>query len=248
MIKMNLFQEIKAAAGLGNKNKGITFNDIIGYEEIKDILQRALENNIPINMLFNGVAGSAKTMFMKAIKEICGDKAFYVNCITSSVQKFLADLNRVQKKKNVLIIDEIDKWTKSGHEKLLTLLEDGEVFVNYKSYDPFWIRIPNLKVFAAGNSTVKLLKPLKSRFLVYDFPEYTEEEYRQIITFKLREAMIKDDIIETIITHKLETEDKDPRKAIELVGLLKRNDTPESVKKLLRAQEKYRSTEDINYN
>lgn len=245
---MNLFNNIKAAAGLANKNKTITFNDIIGYEEIKDILQRAYESPLGVNMLFNGVAGSAKTMFLKALRELYGDKCLYVNCITSSVEKFLYDLSKVQKKKNVIILDEIDKWTTTAHKKLLTLLEDGEVHVNYKSYEPFRVSIPVLKVFAAGNSTTKLLKPFKSRFLVYDFPEYTDEEYNEIVTRVYQEGMINPAIAETVIAHKLSIGDKDPRKAIELIGLLNRKDTPETVSKLLKAQEKYRATEDVDYN
>lgn len=243
---MNLFKEIQAAIKTG-KSDGITFNDIIGYEDVKDILQRAIDSDLAINILLDGPAGSAKTLLVMAVNEIYGDKALYINCAMTSAEMIFQKLNNAQKKIKVLILDEVDKLNKISQNKLYELLEKQETDLEYKSYQ-YHIKIPGLKVFAAGNGLPKLNKPFKSRFLIYQFPEYSDDEYTEIITYKLNEHGIGKDLIIPIIAHKLEIQDKDPRHVIEMIGLInKKKDTAETITKLLKTQEKY-TQGSINYN
>jgi hypothetical protein len=58
---LHLFNKSSSAAG---------FAKIQGYEDIKDIVRRALESDENYNLLFVGTPASSKTLFLQGILEL----------------------------------------------------------------------------------------------------------------------------------------------------------------------------------
>ena len=49
--------------------KEVAFGNIVGYDEIKDLVRRALSSDENYNVLFCGPSASAKTLFLLGILE-----------------------------------------------------------------------------------------------------------------------------------------------------------------------------------
>jgi MoxR-like ATPase len=77
------------------------------------------------------------------------------------------------------IIDELEKMNKKDQTCLLNLMESG-ILSELKHKQQ---RTTQLKtwVFASCNSTDKILPPLLTRFTVFHFKPYTEEEFLEIV-------------------------------------------------------------------
>jgi MoxR-like ATPase len=91
------------------------------------------------------------------------------------------------------IVDELEKMNKKDQTSLLNLMESG-ILTELKHKQQ---RTTQLKtwVFASCNSTDKLLPPLLTRFTVFHFKPYTEEEFVEIVVNILdREECIDRDI------------------------------------------------------
>src|SRR5215469_4702616 len=60
------------------------FAKIQGYEDIKDIVRRALDSDENYNLLFIGPPASSKTLFLQGILEIRKDGAYFDGSNTTS--------------------------------------------------------------------------------------------------------------------------------------------------------------------
>jgi holliday junction DNA helicase RuvB len=58
-------------------NKSTGFDKIEGYDDIKDIVRRALDAEDNYNLLFIGPPGSAKTLFLLGILDIGKDGVYF---------------------------------------------------------------------------------------------------------------------------------------------------------------------------
>ncbi len=228
--------------------ESLTFNQIIGYDDVKEVYVLGLTAAGRVKIIFNGPAASGKSLFIEGTVEAFGEKCFFFDATTGSVEKFLQELELVQDKIEILAIDELDKWNSKEQTKLYSLFEKGIVDLNYKSYEVHIKMNPNFKIVCSSNSTKRLNAPLKSRADIFNFTEYTKEEFIQICTIKLAERMIPENIIVTILGYKLERNDKDVRRVIGLIEYLRpETDTVESVLRLLRTKDKFNAP-DNDYN
>jgi len=87
-----------------------------------------------------------------------------------------------QERPKIILLDELDKFWKSWN-KLLSLLEGGRVKVDQmeREYD---FTIKGAKVFVSANDLNKLSTPLRSRFRRLHLPQYSREQFLQIVTLK----------------------------------------------------------------
>ena len=92
----------------------------------------------------------------------------------AGIQKFIAE----NPQKEIIIIDEIDKMLLKDQEGLLTMMKRGE-FTTTKFRNMQTVKA-NIVIFATSNSIQRLSKPLLSRFTIFEFPEYTYEEFETI--------------------------------------------------------------------
>lgn len=103
-----------------------------------------------------------------------GPKKCYFFDGTSTTGAGLVDYLFAHPHLQYILIDEIDKMKRSDQVVLLNLMETGMV-VSTKVRKTASIKMNNnnVKVFASSNNLDRLPKPLKSRFSIFNLPEYT---------------------------------------------------------------------------
>jgi replication-associated recombination protein RarA len=138
--------------------KEIEFNNIQGYDDIKNIVGRVLDAEDNYNLLFIGPPASAKTLFLLGILEYKKGVFFDGSNTTSRILDVLEE-----KRPKIICIDELNKMPKQFQDKLLNFMEGGHIKVDQmtKKYD---FKIQGAKVFAACNEITRLSRPLQSRF------------------------------------------------------------------------------------
>src|SRR5215469_2246211 len=125
--------------------KEIEFESIQGYDDIKDIVKRAIDAEDNYNLLFIGPPASAKTLFLLGILK--SKKGVYFDG-SNTTNRILEVLD--EKRPKIICIDELDKMSKQFQEKLLNFMESGHIKVDQmrKEYD---FKIKGAKVFGACN-------------------------------------------------------------------------------------------------
>jgi holliday junction DNA helicase RuvB len=123
-------------------HKDVEFENIQGYDDIKDLVRRALDSQENYNLLFCGPPASAKTLFLVGILECRKGVYFDGSNATNRILDVLED-----KRPKIICIDELDKMSRQFQNQLLNFLESGRIKVDQqrKSYD---FEIRGVKVFA----------------------------------------------------------------------------------------------------
>jgi replication-associated recombination protein RarA len=153
------------------------FDEVIGYDDLKELLTKCLVVKDSCNILLSGPPASSKTIFLLSIqKEI--PNACFIDAANASGPG-LVDYLFEHQDTQVVCVDEIDKLKKSDQTALLNLLENG-ILSSIKVRKTRNITMEGVKVFATSNSADRLIGPLKSRFLEFDLPEYTWENFLEI--------------------------------------------------------------------
>jgi MoxR-like ATPase len=151
------------------------FDDIIGFEDVKQLFEMAIRAERPVHLLLCGPPSSGKSLFMGSLTRL--ERSFYA-VGSSSTKSGIFDY-LFEYRPRYFIIDEIEKMNKKDQTSLLNLMESG-ILSELKHNQQ---RTTQLKtwVFASCNSTDKLLPPLLTRFRDIHFKPYTEEEFVQIV-------------------------------------------------------------------
>jgi replication-associated recombination protein RarA len=159
------------------KQKQIPFDDIIGYDDLKQLLTKCLVMKDSCNVLLSGPPASSKTLFLlstqKEVSNACIIDA--ANASGPGLIDYLFEHPETQ----VICIDELDKLKKRDQTALLNLLETG-ILSSTKVRKTRNIRMKDVKVFATSNDVDRLVRPLRSRFLEFELPEYTWENFLEI--------------------------------------------------------------------
>src|SRR5215831_7037971 len=146
--------------------KEIEFNNIHGYDDIKDIVRRVLDAEDNYNLLFVGLPASAKTFFLLGILESKDGVYFDGSNTTNRILDVLDE-----KRPKIILLDEIDKMGCIFQNQLLCFMESGRVDVEQQRKQ-YHFKIEGAKVFATCNELNRLSKPLKSRFRKLFLPRY----------------------------------------------------------------------------
>src|SRR5215207_5452222 len=141
---------------IGNKH-GL-FDDIIGYEDVKELFKMAIKAEKPVHLLLCGPPASAKSLFMRSLTKL--ERSYYAVGSSSTKSGIIDYL--FEYRPRYFIIDELEKMNKKDQTSLLNLMESG-ILSELKHNQQ---RTTQLKtwVFASCNSTDKLLTPLLTRF------------------------------------------------------------------------------------
>jgi replication-associated recombination protein RarA len=208
--------------------KEIEFKNIHGYDDIKDLVRRALEAEDNYNLLFIGPPASAKTLFLLGIVE--SKKGVYFDG-SNTTNRILDVLE--EKRPKTICIDELDKMPKQFQDKLLNFMESGHIKVDQmrKQYD---FKINGAKVFAACNEITRLSKPLQSRFRRLYLPPYTEEQFLEVSVKVLPKLKIAHVIGKAVWDQR-----GDIRDVMSIGKLVRKNDGPEEVMQILATMIKY---------
>jgi replication-associated recombination protein RarA len=105
--------------------KRSTFGSIEGYQDLKAIIERALETDENYNLLLVGPPASSKTLFLMGILDLRKDSIYFDGSNTTS--RILDVLEEKQPK--IILLDELDKMGKSWQNQLLNFMESGRVDV-----------------------------------------------------------------------------------------------------------------------
>jgi Holliday junction DNA helicase RuvB len=216
------------------KNKHNLFDDIVGFEDVKDLFKMAIQAERPVHLLLCGPPSSGKSLFMSSLNRL--ERSYYA-VGSSSTKSGIFDY-LFEYRPRYFIIDELEKMNKKDQTSLLNLMESGilsELKHNQK-------RSTQLKtwVFASCNSTDKLLQPLLTRFRDIHFKPYTEEEFVEIVVKVLdREEGIDRDIaliIADSVFNRLKS--SNIRECVRIARLAKNN--PAQVNQIIETFAKYK--------
>jgi holliday junction DNA helicase RuvB len=208
--------------------KEIEFNNIQGYDDLRDIVRRALDAEDNYNLLFVGPPASAKTLFLLGILE--SKKGVYFDG-SNTTNRILDVLD--EKRPKIICIDELDKMPRQFQEKLLNFMESGHIKVDQmrKKYD---FGIKGAKVFAACNEASRLSRPLQSRFRRLHLPSYTEEQFLEVSVKVLPKLKIAH-----LIGKAVWDQGGDIRDVVSIGKLVRKSDGPVEVDQILSTMIKY---------
>jgi Holliday junction DNA helicase RuvB len=153
---------------------GDLFSIVIGYDDVKSMIQRALEKEAGIHWLLVGPPASAKTLFLLCLERLPGSG--YI--LGSRMSRAGLSDYLIEYKPRHLLVDEIDKLPPKDMSPLLSLCETGRVVETLYGRR----REETLKtiVFAAANRAEGLPRELLSRFEVLHFQEYTQPQFTEV--------------------------------------------------------------------
>jgi replication-associated recombination protein RarA len=153
------------------------FDDVIGYDDLKELLTKCLVVKDSCNVLLSGPPASSKTMFLLSLQKEVSNTCFIdaSNASGPGLIDYLFEFPNTQ----VICIDELDKLKKSDQTALLNLLETG-ILSSTKVKKTRSIRMEGVKVFATSNDHDRLIGPLRSRFLEFELPDYTWKTFLEI--------------------------------------------------------------------
>lgn len=146
---------------------------VVGFEDLKLTIARAVEARRRINFLLEGPPASAKSLLLEGVRSAVSDAYIAFGSRTSAAG--LSDA-LFEHQPSVLLLDEADKMDNDCYSVLLGLMESGEV-LETKSRKCRGIRLETM-VFAACNSSVRMPPEFLSRFALHArFPMYTRQEF-----------------------------------------------------------------------
>jgi len=153
------------------------FEDIIGHEEIKELLKACLTVEKPVHVLLTGPPALAKTLFLWDIERIGGELAVWL--VGSAISKAgLWDLV-AQRQPKVLLVDELDKVNAADTAALLSIMEGGRL-VRAKKGRELDVKV-EVRVVAATNVESRLSPELRSRFAIRRLSLYGRDEFRTVV-------------------------------------------------------------------
>lgn len=191
------------------------FTDIIGHEDVKELLKATLLAEKPVHIMLTGPPALAKTLFLWDIEQTFGEQAIWL--VGSATSKAgLWDLV-AEREPKILLIDEMDKMNAVDMAALLTLMEGGRL-VRAKRGRELDINNP-LKVIAASNRLEKLSPELRSRFAVRKLNPYSRAEFLTVVRGVLvRKENLSEEMAQEIAA-KLDGVSQDVRDAIRVARL-----------------------------
>jgi holliday junction DNA helicase RuvB len=199
-------------------SQGYSFENIVGHSDIKLILNKAILSHNPVHVLLIGRPGCAKTMFLTEMMRRLKNSYFIVGS-NSSKSGIITQL--FIKRPKFLLIDELDKMSGNDQVSLLHLMETG-LISETKVRKTRQLELVS-GVFATANNREKIIKPLLSRFLVLEVPDYTFEQFMEIAVSRLTNEKV-DKQVASAIAEKVwnELDSRDIRDVIK-VGRLASN-------------------------
>jgi replication-associated recombination protein RarA len=207
------------------------FSNIQGYDDIKDIVRRALEAEDNYNLLFIGPPATAKTLFLLGILDMRKDGVYFDGSNTTNRILYVLEEERPE----IICIDELDKMPRTFQNQLLNFMESGRIKVDQhkKQYD---FEIKGAKILATANDLSRLSKPLQSRFRRLHLPRYTEEQFLDVSEKVLRKLSSS---LARYIGSNVWKNGGNIRDVISIGKLVRRSDGPEQIALIIKTMMKY---------
>ncbi|MDD5501446.1 MAG: MoxR family ATPase [Candidatus Omnitrophica bacterium] len=191
------------------------FGDIIGHEDVKELLIACLLAEKPVHVLLAGPPALAKTLFLWDIERAAGERAIWL--VGSATSKAgLWDLV-AERQPQIILIDELDKMNAADTAALLSMMEGGRL-VRAKKGRELDLSNP-LRVIAASNRLHMLSPELRSRFAIRQMNPYRRNEYLIVVKGVLvRRENLEQELAEEI-ANRLDGLSQDVRDAVRVARL-----------------------------
>lgn len=151
------------------------FDDVVGYEDVKFLMRRAMSADDIVNVLLVGPKGSAKTVFLMCINKL--DKSEYISGQPTTGPGFYDVM--FEEKPRYVAIDEIDNADAKTQKSLADYTETG-ILVETKGNNKRRKLKTNTKTFAAANRMSDIIDEIANRFVDLHFEPYTHSEFIEV--------------------------------------------------------------------
>jgi replication-associated recombination protein RarA len=214
------------------KRSQLDFDSVQGYDDVKNIIRRALDSEESFNLLLWGEPASSKTLFLLELAKQKG--AVFFDC-TNTTSRILDVLE--QERPSIILFDELEKMGKTFQNQLLNFLESGHVKVDQMKRQ-YNFTIKGAKVFATANDLNKLSAPLRSRFRRLHLPKYTKEQFLEVAVKVCSKSKLSEETA-FLIGEETWKQEGDIRDVISVSKLVKKNDGPEQIAEIMGTLIKY---------
>lgn len=151
------------------------FDDVVGYDDVKWLLKRALTTDDITNVILFGPTGSAKTVFLMCINNYLDD-SYFMSGKPSSGPGVLDRMFKQTPK--YMLIDEMDDMDNGVQEVLSQYTETGIIDETKIGKDRQMET--NTKTFGSANYPDDIIEQVNDRFLDLHFEPYDYEEFIEI--------------------------------------------------------------------
>ncbi len=205
------------------------FSDIVGHEDVKELLTACLLAEKPVHVLLAGPPALAKSLFLWDIERAAGENAIWL--VGSATSK--AGLWDVvaERQPQILLIDELDKMSATDTAALLSLMEGGRLVRAKRGRE---LDLSNqLRVVAASNRMDRLSPELKSRFAIRKLKAYKRSDYLAVVKGVLVTRENMDEELAAEVAHSLDGFSQDVRDAVRVARLAPRLGIKRAVKLII---------------
>lgn len=156
------------------ENKGV-FDDVVGYEEIKWLIRRAISSDNIVNIVLVGPPGCGKTVFLRSIQQLEG--ASFVSGSKTSGPGFTDKM--FDEEPSIMAIDELDDMNGRHQKDLSDYTEEG-ILSETKGNDKVRKMETNTKTLATANSLEDVIGQIEDRFTDLHLSKYSLEEFKEV--------------------------------------------------------------------
>jgi len=204
------------------------FGDIIGHDDVKELLIACLLAEKPVHVLLAGPPALAKSLFLWDIERAVGERAIWL--VGSATSKAgLWDLV-AERHPQIILIDELDKMNVADTAALLSMMEGGRL-VRAKRGRELNLNNP-LRVIAASNRLSILSPELKSRFAIRKLVAYNRSDYLTVVKGVLMSRENLEEELAGEIAHRIDGLSQDVRDAVRVARLAPRLGVVKAIKLL----------------
>jgi Holliday junction resolvasome RuvABC ATP-dependent DNA helicase subunit len=215
----------------------LDFSEIVGYEDIKKLLTKAVKSDSPVHVLISGPPSSSKTVFLMALQKSLGSSCHFIDGVSASKSGFVNYVMNTTSHPKYILIDELDKMERADQPVLLNVLETG-ILQETKFKRARRMDLKDTWFFCTSNDNSKIIDPLLSRFYILEIPPYTPDQFHHITTILLTEKYGKNQEVAEEISTKV-WKYLDPATIRDCVRFAKLRDTIEDINWLIEIDKKY---------
>ena len=213
------------------------FDVVVGYDSIKRLMLRGLKSGRPVHFLLWGAPATAKSLVLDCIRILPNSTLVLGSSLTKiGIRDVLMDNPR---REVVLCLDEIEKVDNPRDlDILLRILQTGEIVKTIHGTHKEMRK--KVWAVATANRIDRLSPELRSRFAVFRFREYTDEEFIEVSRRILTRFEGASEETATYIAGKVlrELESRDVRDCVKVIRL--NGESRERIDEVIRTIKKYR--------